>query len=171
MQNSQYVLSTILLFYVPLFAWLVRSQIVALILDTGFSQKKAITQKRFKRHLKKESISTRFFLIAFLKETDQNYWKVWLGVIWWWISLAISLFEIVIALVGFIFPDIFNLRLLRITLGIPMWLFGVALAFDSFSVPTHRKDPGISTFECGAITLGALGSGIAYVILNLLNLW
>ena len=171
MLYKQHVFSAIVLIYVPFLVWLVRGQIIDLALDIGFSREKSRTQKRLKRHLKKETILDRLFLMSFLKETDQNRWKIWIGILWWWFTLLIAFIETAIALCGFVFSTFFSTKLLTLVLVTPMWLFAVALAFDSFVCPSHRKDPGISTFECGFITLGVLGSGIIYLILNFLDLW
>lgn len=168
---KQYVFSVIILIYAPILAWFVRWQVMELALAIGFSRDKVLTQKRLRRHLNKEPFKNRFLLIAFLKEADQKRWEVFLGILWWWITLLNTFVEIAIALCGFVFPAFFSTKLLTIVLAVPMWLFAVVFAFDSFAVPEHRKDPGISTFECGFITLGVLGSGIVYLILNFLDLW
>lgn len=168
---KQHVFSAIFLIYAPVMAWFVRGQIIDTILAIGFSPSKVLAQKRLKRHLNKESILSRLLLTPFLKEADQNRWKTRLIVLWWWLALLTTFAEIAIAICGFVCPVFFSTKLLTIVLVVPMWLFAVAMAFDSFVVPEHRKDPGISTFECGFITLGAFGGGIVYILLNLLNLW
>lgn len=171
MLQKQHVFSAIILVLAPVLARVCWSLISGTMVEIGFSKNKTITQKRLRRRLKKEPFPDRFFLTVFLREADQKRWAIRTAAIWWWVTLLITMAEVVLAICGFLLPAFFSTGLITAALATPLWLAATALAYDSFVDPVHRKDPGIDTAECGVITAGVFFGGIAYIVLNLMGLW
>lgn len=171
MNSYQHLFSALILICTPLGAYLTKLSIDHTLLHMGFRDDNQIVRKRIQRHHKAFPYLERLLMFSFIKNSDQNRVIVWIYAIWWWLVLLVTLIETVLGILGLFIPDLLNIKIVTICFFVSAWFPGIAISFDSYLVPEHRKDPGISSFECGFIAFGILLGGLGFIVLYTLGLW
>lgn len=171
MDHYQYLFSALILVCTPLGAYITKLCVDHTLLHMGFGDDNQIIRKRIQRHHKSVPFSERLLMLSFIKNSDQNRVIVWIYAVWWWLVLLVTLIEIVLGILGLFISGLLNDKIATICFFVSVWFSGIAMSFDSYLVPEHRKDPGMSDFECGFIAFGVLLGGLGFIVLYALGLW